>query len=328
VGDPDVQVLVYRPQGVQGPLPVVLSVHGGRSATSAPIPSPHDAMGRRAPLPVVGVDRLAEPRPAPPEDCYAALTWVWDDADRLGIDRDRIVVAGGSAGGALCAALTLMARDRGGPRIAFQLLLIPVTDDRLETPSMRQGASAPGFSGTAAEGMWLHYLGEQYDRSATSPYAAPARAESLAGLPPAYIQTNGLDPLRDEGIAYAQRLLVEGVPVELHNVPNAYHGAPPLDLDAALRAAEILDAALGAALHPAERWPAATTSSVGSTSSLRSTRLDDIVDGPAALLLEGDAASARPPCSGRGRGCQGPWRTGAGRSADGVRGAVCVRGAR
>jgi acetyl esterase len=254
-GAPDVRVLLYRPRAADGPLPVVLSVHGGafchlRADTFAGIDARWAVEHRCV---VVGVDyRLApeHPFPAGPEDCYAALTWVADNAAELGIDAERIVVSGGSAGGALCAALTLMTRDRGGPRIAFQVLLIPVIDDRLDTTSMRQGAESPGFSGVAAEGMWLHYLGEDYDRADTSPYAAPARAASLGGLPPAYIQTNGLDPLRDEGIAYAQRLMAEGVQVELHNVPGAYHGAPPLDLGAAVRAAGMLDAALGAALNP------------------------------------------------------------------------------
>jgi acetyl esterase len=254
-GGPDVRVLVYRPRAASGPLPVVLSVHGGafvhlRADTFAGMDARWAA---ELECLVVGVDyRLApeHPFPAGLDDCYAALTWLWDCADDLGVDRDRIVVAGGSAGGALCAALTLLARDRNGPRIAFQVLLIPVIDDRLDTPSMIQGKESPGFSAVAAEGMWLHYLGDDYDRSATSPYAAPGRAVSLAGLPPAYIQTNGLDPLRDEGIDYAQRLLADGVQVELHNVPGAYHGAPPLDPAAAARAGGLLDASLRSALHP------------------------------------------------------------------------------
>jgi acetyl esterase/lipase len=96
--------------------------------------------------------------------------------------------------------------------------------------------------------MWLHYLGDDRDMASTSPYAAPARAESVAGLPPAFIQVNGLDPLRDEGIDYALRLLAEGIPVELYCGPGLYHGADPLDPRIASNAARLYDAAIGAAV--------------------------------------------------------------------------------
>ena len=255
-GAPDVRVLVYRPKNQSGRLPVIVSIHGGAfvrmradtfAATDAYWAMNHDCV-------VVSVDyRLApeHPFPAGPEDCYAVLCWVVRSADELNIDTDRVVVAGGSAGGALTAAVTLMARDRHGPKIAFQGLMIPVLDDRLETPSIRQAVDAPGFNSRGAEGMWLHYLGEDYDRSNTSPYAAPSRAADLSGLPPAFVQTNGLDPLRDEGIQYALRLLAAGVSVELCNVPGAYHGAPPLNPAAATRANRAYNAALHEALHPA-----------------------------------------------------------------------------
>jgi acetyl esterase/lipase len=141
-----------------------------------------------------------------------------------------------------------MARDRGGPRIAFQGLMIPVLDDRLDQPSYEQAETAEGFNTPGAQGMWLHYLGDDYDRSKTSPYAAPARADSLAGLPPAFIQTNGLDPLRDEGIQFAQRLMAEGIDVELYNAPGSYHGADPLDPRTAMQAVRVYNESLGAAL--------------------------------------------------------------------------------
>ena len=254
-GAPAVRVIVYRPKGQTGRLPVIVSIHGGAfvrmradtfAATDAYWAINHECV-------VVSVDyRLApeHPFPAGPEDCYAVLCWVVQRADELAIDVDRVVVAGGSAGGALTAAVTLMARDRKGPKIAFQGLMIPVLDDRLETPSIRQAMEAPGFNSRGAEGMWLHYLGEDYDRTTTSPYAAPSRAHDLTGLPPAFIQTNGLDPLRDEGIHYALRLLAAGVSVELCNVPGAYHGAPPLNPAAAARANRAYNAALHEALNP------------------------------------------------------------------------------
>ena len=253
-GAPDVRLVVYRPVDGRDVKPVVLSIHGGAfcflspddmAGVDAEMALDHDAV-------VVAVDyRLApeHPFPAAPEDCYAALLWTIERAGDLGIDIDRLAVSGGSAGGALSAALCLMARDRGGPRIAYQVLTIPVVDDRLDTPSMRQCVENPGFATAQAEGMWLHYLGEDHDRAATSPYAAPARAAGLAGLPPAFILTGGLDPLRDEGLQYGLRLLAEGVSVELHNVPGAYHGAPALDVAAQLRGRAAMRGALGDALN-------------------------------------------------------------------------------
>lgn len=255
-GAPDVRVVIYRPKDARETLPVLLHIHGGAFVMM----HPESFAGMEASWAlthrcvVVSVDyRLApeHPFPAAPEDCYAALQWVAENGDALDVDLDRLVVTGGSAGGALTGAVTLMARDRGGPKIAYQALMIPVTDDRLRTPSIAQaGPDTPGFNGPMAEGMWLHYLGEDYDRQSTSPYAAPARAESHAGLPPAFVQTNGLDPLRDEGIEYALALLAAGIPVELYNCPGAYHGAPPLDERTAALAFRVYDAALGAALNP------------------------------------------------------------------------------
>ncbi len=254
-GAPEVRVLVYRPKEVAGRLPILLHFHGGAFC----LMHPESFGGMEAgwsllhQCVVVSVDyRLApeHPFPAGPEDCYAGLLWVASQGDALDIDLDRLVVTGGSAGGALSAAVTLMARDRNGPKIAYQALMIPVTDDRLQTPSYHGSGEAPGFNKAGAEGMWLHYLGEDADREKTSAYAAPARAEDLGNLPPAFVQTNGLDPLRDEGLEYAMRLLASGVPVEIYNAPGAYHGAPPLDPRTAAIAFRVYNAALGAALNP------------------------------------------------------------------------------
>ena len=255
-GAPDVRVVVSRPKGVSETLPVLLHIHGGGFC----ILHPENFEGMEAAWAldlrcmVVSVDyRLApqHPFPAAPEDCYAALLWTVENAAELGIDPERLVVTGGSAGGALSAAVCLMSRDRGGPRIAYQGLMIPVLDDRLHQPSHEQAQNAEGFDARSAIGMWLHYLGEDYDREKTSPYAAPARADDLSGLPPAFIQTNGLDPLRDEGVEFALRLMAEGIDVELYNAPGAYHGADPLDPRAAAQAYRLYSEALGAALHPA-----------------------------------------------------------------------------
>jgi acetyl esterase len=253
-GGPDVRLVVYRPRGDTGPRPVLISIHGGAFVMLSPDDfAGIDAMTAIAnDAVVVAVDyRLApqHPFPAGPDDCYAALEWTVASAAELGIDVDRIVVTGGSAGGALTAAVCLMARDRRGPRIAYQALMIPVVDDRLDTPSMRQYGANPGFNSVMAEGMWLHYLGDDRDVATTSPYAAPGRAESLAGLPPAFVLTGGLDPLRDEGIIYAMRLMADGVAVELHNVPGAYHGAPPLDPAAQVRGQTAFAGAIAQALR-------------------------------------------------------------------------------
>jgi acetyl esterase/lipase len=251
---PDVRLLVYRPLGERSSRPVVLSIHGGAFCHLHPddMAGPDAAIALANDAVVVAVDyRLApeHPFPAATDDCYAALLWTVEQADVLGIDAGRLVVTGGSAGGALSAAVCLMARDRNGPRIAYQALMIPVLDDRLDTASMRQCVENPGFNSVRAEGMWLHYLGDDREVESTSPYAAPARAESLVGLPPAFILTGGLDPLRDEGIHYAMRLLADGVPVELHNVPGAYHGAPPLDASAHERGRAAFAGALADALR-------------------------------------------------------------------------------
>jgi acetyl esterase/lipase len=179
---------------------------------------------------VVSVDyRLAPetPYPGPLEDCYASLRWLVDQSGQLNIDAERVAVFGQSAGGGLSAATALLARDRGGPDLCFQYLGIPELDDRLQTPSMRQFVDTPMWNRPNAEFSWDYYLGQQYQRGADDVpcHAAPARAEELAGLPPAYISTMEFDPLRDEGIEYALKLMQAGVATELHSFPGTFHGS-------------------------------------------------------------------------------------------------------
>ena len=247
---PDVRVVVYRAKDASGRQPLLLHLHGGAFC----IMHPESFAGMEAgwaidhDCTVVSVDYRLAPEhrfPAGPEDCYAGLLWAVASADELSIDPERVVVTGASSGGALTAAVCLMARDRGGPKIAFQALTIPALDDRLNQPSYAQAKTSESLN---VRGAWLHYLGEDYDRSRTSPYAAPARAESLAGLPPAFIQTNGLDPLRDEGVQFALRLMAEGIDVELYNAPGLFHAPDPLNPPTAQQAARVYDEALGAAL--------------------------------------------------------------------------------
>ncbi len=140
----------------------------------------------------------------------------------LGVDGERIAVGGASAGGALSAAVAQMTRDRNGVALALQLLIYPVIDDRMETASMKAFSTTPVWTSGSNAQMWDHYLGAKRDY--VSNYAAPGRSSDLSDLPPAYIVTAELDPLRDEGIAYAQRLMQAGVSAELHCFAGACHG--------------------------------------------------------------------------------------------------------
>jgi acetyl esterase len=227
-GAPPVPVRVYRPLGAPGAIPAVLYLHGGGFVLGSVETEDAAAVDLARALGVVVVSveyRLApeDPFPAGLEDCYAALVWLHESAAELGVDGDRIAVVGRSAGGGLAAALALLTRDRDGPALCFQCLAIPELDDRLDTPSMQAFVDTPLWNRRLAEASWRHYLGD--DRSDVSPYAAPARATDLSGLPPAYLSTMEFDPLRDEGIAYANALMHAGVPVELHTFPGTFHGS-------------------------------------------------------------------------------------------------------
>lgn len=225
----ELRVRVYRPDGASAALPGVLYIHGGGFCTGS-IEMEHQGAATaatKAEAVVVSVDyRLApeHPFPAGIDDCYTALVWMSENAGELGIDAERLAVMGGSAGGGLAAGTALMARDRGGPKLCFQVLNIPELDDRLETRSMKQFTDTPLWNRPNAIVSWRYYLGEALGGD-VSPYAAPARAENLSGLPPAYVSTMEYDPLRDEGIRYALRMLEQGVQVELHQFPGTFHGS-------------------------------------------------------------------------------------------------------
>jgi len=217
----------YRPEGNDDPLPVMLWLHG--EAFALGLPEGDDEMCatlvQATECAIVSPEyRLAPeaPFPAALDDAYVTLEWIARRGASHGLRRDRLVVGGASAGGALAAAVCLLSRDRGGPSIVQQMLIYPVLDDRLETASMRGFTDSPVFDRPQAELMWQRYLGQQ--SGSISPYAAPARMEDLRGLPPTYVLTAGIDPLRDEGIAYAPRLIDAEVPVELHHFPGAFHG--------------------------------------------------------------------------------------------------------
>jgi acetyl esterase/lipase len=226
-GAPDVPIRIYMPKDRKGPGPGFVNFHGG-GFILGDLEMEHPRcliMAAEGGAVSVGVDyRLApeNPFPAGVEDCYAALQWVVDNAADLRIDPAKIAIGGCSAGGNLTAAVALMTRDRGEPNVAFQMLFYPVIDDRCETPSMKDGAGLYVWDYQNSLDMWNQYIGK--DRKKVSPYAAPARARDLSGLPPAYVMTCEHDPLRDEAIIYAMRLLADGVQVELHNYPGTVHG--------------------------------------------------------------------------------------------------------
>jgi len=230
-GDPPVTVRVYVPhERAATPTPAILYIHGGGFFVGSIDTEHGGAAGLAKDLGVVVVSveyRLApeHPYPAPLEDCYAALQWLHGAADELGVDPARIAINGGSAGGGLSAGLALLARDRGGPAICFQYLGIPELDDRLDTPSMRAFVDTPMWSRPAAEKSWEWYLGDLWGTDDVPYYASPARAEDLTGLPPAYVSVMEFDPLRDEGLDYAVRMIRAGVPVELHHFPGTFHGS-------------------------------------------------------------------------------------------------------
>jgi len=217
---------IYRRRNAASTLPVLLYFHGGGffcgDLFSEELQCAHYALNAQCAVVCVAY-RLApeEPFPAALTDCYRTLEFLWNESLDLNLDRDFIAVGGSSAGANLAAAVALLARDQRGPKICFQMLLIPALDDRLETPSAHQFTDVPDFARPEAEVMWRWYLGE--DAHDVSPYAAPARAKNLSDLPAAYVLCAGLDPLRDEGLNYARRLTEAGVAVELHLVPSIPH---------------------------------------------------------------------------------------------------------
>ncbi len=226
-GTSAVRIRLYVPRGRAKPAAGVIYFHGG-AFVLGDLETEHPRcleMAKETKAVVVAADyRLAPeyPFPAAITDCYAVYLWAIAEADELGIDASRIAVAGSSAGGALAAAVALMARDRGDCLPVFQSLLYPVIDDRMITPSMIRFVDIQGWNRRNSEYMWTHYLGDRTGQE-VSPYAAPARARDLRGLPPAYVMTADYDALRDEGINYAQSLLQAGVPVELHHYPETFH---------------------------------------------------------------------------------------------------------
>ncbi len=230
-----IPVRVYWPEddAGAGPHPVVVYFHGGGFALGDL--DTHDATCRQhavgAGAVVVSVDyRLApeHPYPAAVEDAWAATCWVAEHAGRFGADGSRLAVAGDSAGGTLAAVVAQRSRDRvraggGGPAVAFQLLWYPPTMWDISLPSFAENADAPVLDHAAVTAFTTWYAGH-LDPADPPPDLAPGRAADLVGLAPAYVAVAGHDPLRDDGIRYAELLDAAGVPVELHNAETLVHG--------------------------------------------------------------------------------------------------------
>ena len=230
-GGPDIMVFLYRPAMTRAGSGAILHIHGGGMVLGSveQMQAGPAALAAAAGVPVVSVEyRLApeHPFPAPQEDCYSALSWLAGQADALGFDAKRIVVAGESAGGGLAAALAIMARDLGGPGLAGQLLTYPMLDHRTG------GDACPYRNPMTGEFIWTRASNRFGWRALQGDYRAddercgwfsPSLAGDLTGLPPAYIATGSLDLFFDENLDYARRLVAAGVPVDLHSYAGAIH---------------------------------------------------------------------------------------------------------
>ena len=246
----DIPIRIYTPQG-QGPFPALIYYHGGGWVVGNldVVDVPCRQLANRTGCVVISVDyRLApeHPFPAPAEDAYAAVEWVAANGDEIDVDSSKIAVSGDSAGGNLAAVVCLMAKDKGGPKISYQILFYPVTEHSYETKSYQENADGYFLTKDSMVWFWNHYL--QQEEDGKNPYASPLLAEDVSGLPPALVVTAEYDPLRDEGEAYAKKLLDAGVGVTLKRYEGLIHGfiwmsgALPQGVEAIELAAEELKA--------------------------------------------------------------------------------------
>jgi acetyl esterase/lipase len=222
-----VPIRIYSNDNVPRPCGALLFFHGG-AFVLGDLESEHGRcmrFARDANCVVVSVDyRLApeHPYPAAVDDGYFVLQWLRENARSQGIDPSRIAVGGASAGGALAAGTVLRSRDSDGAWLKAQLLIYPVIDNQTSSPSIQQYFHAEPWDGERTQKMWREYL--RNTSGEVSAYASPARARDLSDIPPTYIMTAECDPLRDEALIFAQRLLHDGVTVELHHFSRTYHG--------------------------------------------------------------------------------------------------------
>ncbi len=248
-----IPVRIYTPEG-SAPFPGVVYFHGGGFVYCSL--DTHDgtcrSLANAAGCVVVSVDYRLAPEnkfPAAPGDCFPATRWVSENGAEIGVDPTRIAVAGDSAGGNLASVVTLMARERRGPALAFQLLVYPVANYAFDTDSYRENAEGYLLTEKMMRAFWKHYLSDEAE--AESPYASPLRAESLQGLPPAFVITAEFDPLRDEGEAYAKRLAEAGVAATAHRYSGMIHGF--FSMGPSIERAQVAIADAGRALRTALR---------------------------------------------------------------------------
>lgn len=222
----ELPVRVYRPD-VEGALPALVAFHGGcwivGNIDLADRPFRAIANATGSVVVAVNYQKAPEhPFPVPLDDCFAGWAWTVEHAGELGIDPTRIGVVGDSAGGNLAAAVCLRAQAERMPGPAVQVLIYPAVDWAMDTPSARDMSEGYGLTTADMAWSWEQYVPDARLRG--EPYVSPLRARSLAGLPPAVVVTAGFDVLRDEGVAYADRLLADGVPVHHHHYPGTIHG--------------------------------------------------------------------------------------------------------
>lgn len=222
-----IPVRIYTPDGT-GPFPVLICLHGGGmvAGNKDVFDNVSRALTNRVGCLAISVDYRLAPEnkfPVPLEDCYAVLQWATTHGGEVGGDPTRIAVLGESAGGNLTAALALLARDRGGPKILCQVLVNPLLDyTDQETESMRVFGEGYGLSKKDIKYCMELYTSSEADRA--NPYAVPLRATNLRGLPPAFVLTSEYDPLRDDGEIYAERLREAGVPATARRYEGVLHG--------------------------------------------------------------------------------------------------------
>ncbi|KGN37965.1 alpha/beta hydrolase [Knoellia subterranea] len=227
-GGDTIEVSVLSPRHASGPRPGVVVAHSGGFMFGDRFSGLDLAIDWVDQLGLVLVTveyRLApeHPDPVPFEDCYAALEWTAARAESIGVRRDRLVVAGASAGAGIAAGLALAARDREGPGLAGQLLDYPMLDDRGLTESTRLFDGIGVWDRVSNETGWAALLGDRCGTDGVSAYAAPARATDLRGLPPAFLDVGTVEIFRDETVEYAGRLWSAGIDTELHVWPGGFH---------------------------------------------------------------------------------------------------------
>ena len=222
----DLPINIYTPEG-EGPFPAIVYIHGGGwvAGTIEMTEVQHQLVGEECGAVVVSVNYQKAPEhkfPIPFDDCYATLEWVWQNSKALNIDREKIGIAGESAGGNIAAGMALKSRDVNGPKIAFQVLIYPATDHKFDYPSMIDNAKGYALSTEGMKWYWKQYTSNPGDLE--NPYCRPMAAKDFSNLPNTYLITAELDPLRDEGFEYSKKLESAGNQVIYKNYPSLIHG--------------------------------------------------------------------------------------------------------